>query len=49
MAATVSPPPAMENAFDCAMASASTRVPWANWSCSYTPSGPFQTLCLPWR
>src|SRR3972149_4160561 len=44
MAATVSPPPAMENAFDSAIAWASVRVQPPNWSNSNTPTGPFQTM-----
>ena len=44
IAASVSPPPAIENAFDRAMASASARVPAANASNSNTPTGPFQTI-----
>ena len=43
MAARVSPPPAIENAGERAMACASARVPAANGSCSNTPTGPFQT------
>jgi hypothetical protein len=42
MAASVSPPPAIENAGLFAMASARVRVPPPNWSNSNTPSGPFQ-------
>ena len=44
IAATVSPPPAIENAPDAATASASARVPAANASISKTPTGPFQTI-----
>jgi hypothetical protein len=44
IAATVSPPPAIENAFDAAIASPSSFVPPANASNSKTPTGPFQTM-----
>ena len=44
IAASVSPPPAMENAFESAMARAIACVPPANWSYSNTPTGPFQTM-----
>jgi hypothetical protein len=47
-AATVSPPPARENAEDRAMACAMVRVPAANCSYSNTPSGPFQTMVAAW-
>ena len=44
IAATVSPPPAIENAFESAIACASVSVPLANGSISNTPTGPFQTM-----
>ena len=44
MAASVSPPPASENADDLAMACAMALVPSPNWSNSNTPTGPFQTM-----
>ena len=44
MAASVSPPPAIENAEEFAMASAMALVPDANASNSNTPTGPFQTI-----
>ncbi len=44
MAAIVSPPPAIENASEAAIASASARVPLAKASISNTPTGPFQTM-----
>ena len=44
IAASVSPPPAIENALLAAMASATRRVPAANSGFSNTPSGPFQTI-----
>ena len=43
MAASVSPPPAMENADDRATARAISRVPAANGASSKTPTGPFHT------
>ena len=42
-AASVSPPPAMENAFDAAIARARVSVPWPKASNSNTPTGPFHT------
>ena len=42
-AASVSPPPAIENASDAAIARASASVPLPNASNSNTPTGPFQT------
>jgi hypothetical protein len=42
-AASVSPPPAIENAGESAIARASTRVPSPNASNSKTPTGPFQS------
>ena len=42
-AASVSPPPAMENAALSAMARASVSVPLPKASNSNTPTGPFQT------
>src|SRR6185437_14434610 len=42
-AARVSPPPAIENALDAAMARASVSVPLPNASNSNTPTGPFHT------
>jgi hypothetical protein len=42
-AAKVSPPPAIENAFDAAMARASVSVPYPNATKSNTPTGPFHT------
>src|SRR5690606_15189726 len=44
IAAIVSPPPAIENASDSAIACASARVPSANASNSNTPIGPFHTI-----
>ncbi len=44
IAARVSPPPAIEKAFEAATASATARVPLANASNSKTPTGPFQTM-----
>jgi hypothetical protein len=44
MAASVSPPPAIENASLAAIASATRSVPAANSGFSNTPSGPFQTI-----
>src|SRR5471030_3139066 len=44
IAASVSPPPAIEKALELAMASASVLVPSPNWSNSNTPTGPFQTM-----
>ena len=44
IAASVSPPPAIENAFDSAIARAIRAVPAPNWSNSNTPTGPFQTI-----
>ena len=44
IAASVSPPPAMENASDRAIAFASDWVPPAKASNSKTPTGPFQTM-----
>ena len=44
IAATVSPPPAIENAPDTAIASPNAFVPLANASNSNTPIGPFQTI-----
>ena len=44
IAAIVSPPPASENALDCAIAWAIVRVPSANCSYSNTPTGPFQMI-----
>ncbi|CAJ4952262.1 Uncharacterised protein [Burkholderia pseudomallei] len=46
IAASVSPPPAIENAAELAIASASVFVPLPNWSNSNTPTGPFQTIVL---
>src|SRR6185437_3592136 len=42
-AARVSPPPAIENALDAAIARASVSVPLPNASNSNTPTGPFHT------
>ncbi len=42
-AASVSPPPAIENAFERKMACAIVSVPLPNASNSNTPTGPFQT------
>ena len=42
-AARVSPPPAMENALDPAIARATASVPPAKASNSNTPTGPFHT------
>ena len=44
MAASVSPPPASENALLRAMALAMARVPSPNCSNSNTPTGPFQMM-----
>ena len=44
IAASVSPPPAMENALLSAMARATVSVPCAKASNSNTPTGPFQTM-----
>src|SRR6218665_986893 len=44
MAASVSPPPAMLNAADSAIARAMVRVPPSNAANSNTPTGPFQTM-----
>jgi hypothetical protein len=44
IAASVSPPPAMENALDAAIDSAIARVPLPKASNSKTPTGPFQTI-----
>ena len=44
IAASVSPPPAMLNAFDAAIARAIVSVPAAKASNSNTPTGPFQTI-----
>ena len=44
MAASVSPPPATENAALLAIARAMTSVPAPNWSISKTPTGPFQII-----
>ena len=44
IAASVSPPPAMLKASDCAIARAMVSVPCANASNSNTPTGPFQTM-----
>ena len=40
----MSPPPAIENALEAAIASPKTFVPPSNWSNSKTPTGPFQTI-----
>ena len=42
-AASVSPPPAIENAGDVAIARASVSVPLPKASNSHTPTGPFHT------
>ena len=44
MADTVSPPPAIENAFDCAIANESSFVPCSNKEFSKTPRGPFHNM-----
>ncbi len=44
IAASVSPPPAIEKALELAMASPRALVPQANASISNTPTGPFQTI-----
>src|SRR6218665_1057685 len=44
MAASVSPPPAMLNAADSAIARAMVGVPPSNAANSNTPTGPFQTM-----
>ena len=44
MAASVSPPPAMENPLEPATASATARVPLPKASNSNTPTGPFHTI-----
>ncbi len=44
MAASVSPPPAIENAGDAAIASPMALVPPSNAANSNTPTGPFQTI-----
>jgi hypothetical protein len=44
IAASVSPPPAIENAGESAIAWATVRVPEPNASNSKTPTGPFQTM-----
>src|SRR5690348_15667189 len=41
IAASVSPPPAIEEALDSAIARAMRAVPAPNWSNSNTPTGPF--------
>ena len=46
MAATESPPPMIEVQSDSAMARATASVPWAKWSNSKTPIGPFQKTVL---
>src|SRR6218665_843447 len=47
MAASVSPPPAMLNAADSAIARAMGRGPPSNAANSNTPTGPFQTMVPP--
>ena len=44
IAASVSPPPAIENALDWAIARAIARVPCSKAANSNTPTGPFQTM-----